>query len=178
MNRPHVFVVGFPRCGTASLCRALALLGWNPIHNPRSWDQLEGHDAAADVFVTAHWRELLQAFPRAKFILNQRDVNDWLASLKRIPGFWRSRQLFDRIYRRRVYGSDRPSQSTLLNRWDQHCRDVIRTVPERQRLIWRLGDGWEPLCEFLDCEVPSAVFPWLNNNHSRDAGVHLHKAAP
>ena len=33
-------------------------------------------------------------------------------------------------------------------------------------LIFNLKQGWDPLCEFLDKEVPKKPFPWLNKGGS------------
>lgn len=171
-DKPHVFVVGFPRCGSASLCQALSILGWRPIHNPRNWDQLQGHNAAGDVFVTAHWRELLAIVPDAKFILNTRPFLDWLESLKRIPGFWRSGLLYDRYYRHVVYGTHNPRErNALAKRFCSHHEAVVKEVPAERLLSVGLPFAWEPLCEFLGAPVPVEPFPHHNNKSCRDAVV-------
>ena len=36
-------------------------------------------------------------------------------------------------------------------------------VPEHRLLVYRAGEGWAPLCRFLDTEVPEAEYPRLNN---------------
>ena len=28
--------------------------------------------------------------------------------------------------------------------------------------MYNVKQGWEPLCEFLGCEVPQESFPWVN----------------
>ena len=170
MTKPYVWIVGFPRCGSASLCEALRILGWNPIHNPRNWDQLEGHDAAGDVMITAHWRELLSMTPGAKFILNTREFPGWIASLRRIPGFWRSTYLYDRYYRQAVYDTQHLDETPLLRQaWERHHADVIATVPADQLLVFPQPFAWEPLCEFVGELVPAKPFPWLNRGSNRDA---------
>lgn len=30
-------------------------------------------------------------------------------------------------------------------------------------MIMKMGDGWEPLCEFLGKPVPDEPFPWVND---------------
>lgn len=170
MTRPHVWIVGFPRCGSASLCQALGMLGWNPIHNPRNWDQLEGHDAAGDVMITAHWRELSRMFPQSLLILNSRTFDDWAVSLQRIPGFWRSGLLYDRYYREAVYrGATPDTPDRLRDVWEAHHEAVRQEVPRNRLLKLPLPFAWEPLCEFLDVPVPSVSFPWLNRQSHRDA---------
>lgn len=168
--RPHVWIIGFPRCGSVSLCEALRILGWNPIHNPRHWDQLENHDAAGDAWITAHWRELLEMFPESRFILNLRDVGSWLVSLHRIPEFWQSDRIYDRYLRSRVYGThDACDIETLRARWDEHIAMIRESLPKERLLEFHQPFQWGPLCEFLGVEIPDTDFPWLNRATCVDA---------
>ena len=36
-------------------------------------------------------------------------------------------------------------------------------VPKERLLEYRVQDGWEPLCRFLDVDVPDAEFPRIND---------------
>jgi len=174
MTRPYVWVVGFPRCGGASVCRALRMLGWKSIHNPRHWDQMEGYNAAGDVMITAHWRELFSMFPRSKFILNTRGLPEWLESLKRIPGFWQSPYLYDRYYRQKVYLTDSVDNTGALSlAFVKHEMDVQDTIPKDQLLVFPQPFSWEPLCTFLDKPIPSKPFPWLNKKSNRDVPIRM-----
>lgn len=172
--KESVWIIGFPRCGTVSLCEALRLLGWNPLHNPRHWDMLEGHNASGDVLITAHWRRLFEMFPNAKFILNTRELGDWLRSLNRIPGFWRSPRLYDRYHRLAVYGTeDVTDRKALQAAWDRHHAEVLATIPKRQLLVLPQPFQWPPLCDFLGVPVPNMPFPWKNRNTHSDAVIRL-----
>jgi hypothetical protein len=172
MSKPNVWVIGFPRCGTTSLSRALRMLGWNPIDNPRHWDQVQRHNAAGDAWITAHWRELLAMTPRAKFILNTRDFDSWTQSLQRIPDFWASPLLYDRYLRHRIYGTDSPRDVQQLWRaWNRHHEEVRREVPAGQLLELPLPFAWEPLCEFLSVPVSSEPFPHLNRGGCSDVEI-------
>lgn len=166
----YVWIIGFPRCGSASLCEALRILGWNPIHNPRHWDQIENHDAAGDAWITAHWHELYSMFPESKFILNLRDVDSWLVSLHRIPEFWQSDMLYDQYLRSRIYGThDVTDVMTLRTRWDDHVDAVRKSIPRDQLLEFYQPFRWEPLCEFLSVAIPDCDFPWRNRATCTDA---------
>jgi hypothetical protein len=35
-------------------------------------------------------------------------------------------------------------------------------VPAGQLLVYRVTEGWDPLCEFLDVEAPAQPFPRVN----------------
>jgi len=164
-----VWIVGFPRCGSASLCDALGQLGWNAVHNPRRWDDLNGRDAAGDLMITAHWADLLGLFPGSRFILNTRDFASWCQSLLRIPSFWTSQGAFARYYRPRVYGTDDPRDTIALARaWKAHHAEVRRRVPHEQLLIYPQPFAWGPLAEFLGVEVPFHPFPQLNRRSADD----------
>jgi hypothetical protein len=30
--------------------------------------------------------------------------------------------------------------------------------------VWSAGDGWEPICEFLELPIPEADFPRVNDS--------------
>ncbi|MYE00011.1 MAG: chromosome partition protein MukE [Alphaproteobacteria bacterium] len=103
--RPRLFQVGFNRCGTASLHRFLRLNGIASVHHAggrlaiamdanlragrhvlAGWERFE---AFLDMsFLRAHvhvemykrWDVLLEQVPEARFILNLRDVDRWVAS--------------------------------------------------------------------------------------------------
>lgn len=46
---------------------------------------------------------------------------------------------------------------------EQHSEMVRQLVPREQLLEWHVEDGWEPLCEFLDKDVPAISFPRAND---------------
>jgi len=58
-------------------------------------------------------------------------------------------RLADRGHARRVF--------------DVHNQAVIDAIPAPRLLIYEPGDGWEPLCRFLDVPVPGESFPHLND---------------
>ena len=44
---------------------------------------------------------------------------------------------------------------------------VMKAVPPERLLVWKEGDGWEPICKFLGIEaVPSDPFPQLDSAES------------
>jgi hypothetical protein len=48
-------------------------------------------------------------------------------------------------------------------------------VPAERLLVWSPGDGWEPLCEFLEVPVPDVAVPRLND--AKEFGVRIVDAA-
>ncbi len=39
-----------------------------------------------------------------------------------------------------------------------------RNISPDRLLVWSVGDGWEPLCRFLEVDVPDTPFPRLNDS--------------
>jgi len=51
--------------------------------------------------------------------------------------------------------------ATAMERFNQEVQD---TVPSERLLVWSPGDGWEPICEFLELPIPEADFPRVNDS--------------
>lgn len=171
--KPHVWIVSLPRCGTTSLSEALCILGWNPIDNPRHWDQLEGHNAAGDVMIATHWRELFRMFPNSKFILSPRRFTAWRKSLRRIPGFFTSSMLYDQYHRDALFGCHPLDRAGLRAAWNRHHDAIASTIPPDRLLRLPLPFSWEPLCQFLDRPIPAVPFPWLNRLGHQDVPIRI-----
>ena len=43
---------------------------------------------------------------------------------------------------------------------------MIDTVPEDRLLVWDPKEGWEPLCEFLEMDVPEQPLPHVNDTEN------------
>mmetsp|Transcript_5764 Transcript_5764/g.13805 ORF Transcript_5764/g.13805 Transcript_5764/m.13805 type:complete len:270 (-) Transcript_5764:273-1082(-) len=43
----------------------------------------------------------------------------------------------------------------LAEQYNKHNEHVVANVPKDRLLVFNVKDGWEPLCKFLECEVPS-----------------------
>ncbi len=48
-------------------------------------------------------------------------------------------------------------------RYHEHVEEIKAAVPPERLLIFKVDQGWEPLCKFLDVEVPKSEFPNVNN---------------
>ena len=47
-------------------------------------------------------------------------------------------------------------------KFKEHNAYVKFTCPPEKLLIYKIEDGWDTLCEFIDCPVPEVDFPWAN----------------
>ena len=44
-----------------------------------------------------------------------------------------------------------------------HNEAVIANIPPERLLVFRVQDGWQPLCDFLGVPVPDEPFPHVND---------------
>ena len=139
-------------------------------------------DAVTDHPAGFWYEEILQAFPDAKVILNVRDSEDvWLKSQVREndvdmylnAGFlvrWLMRNWSHRKYYALLdcanvaaVGSLQTESTVLFRKKYREYNERVQTViPKERLLVYNVKQGWEPLCEFLGCEVPQESFPWVN----------------
>ena len=59
-------------------------------------------------------------------------------------------------------------QSLWEDQYNRHNAAVKAIVPPAQLLVFRMGDGWGNLCNFLDKDVPETEFP--HENKAGEAG--------
>ena len=46
--------------------------------------------------------------------------------------------------------------------FNAHNDEVRRLVPRERLLVHEFGEGWQPLCAFLDVPVPATPYPKVN----------------
>ncbi|ETS80192.1 hypothetical protein PFICI_07721 [Pestalotiopsis fici W106-1] len=160
------------------------------------WDSLWGnrYDAVCDTSAP-FTLELFKAYPHAKVVLVQRDFDSWWSSFQKeildklfAPFF--EVQIFLAWYlvgfrgghamRKLVFGFFNATTRTEIEAhgretYDGFFKQVRATVPPEQLLEYRLGSGWEPLCEFLGKDVPNISFPHLNERKVHSEGISLEK---
>ena len=56
--------------------------------------------------------------------------------------------------------SDRESTKLV---YYEHIEKVKKTIPDDKLLIYHVNEGWDPLCEFLNVDVPQIPFPKVND---------------
>lgn len=184
MTVPRVFGIGLSRTGTTSLSQALEVLGFRTKHYPfpRSFagrllgirpPLLEQYDAFTDISVIPFYKRLDKRFPGSRFILTERDLDEWLDSCRTFPRFRSGFEPNDVVLavRRAVYGIESFDVDLFRAAHLAHVADVERHFRDRPGDLLRMdicaGDGWEPLCTFLDRPVPDAPFPRLNARSER-----------
>ena len=145
-----------------------------------NWNRLfSGFNSAVDFPVCLFYEQLINKFPDAKFILTLRDFDTWYIStantIYKVPSIlpdWFKGVVYPiRIFIAMQVNliwvglfknnfSDRESTELVYN---EHIESVKKTIPADKLLIYRINEGWGPLCEFLNVENPKIPFPKVND---------------
>lgn len=153
--------------------------GGVPIHEDKKfWDGLLGHvSATTDSPANLFGEELVRLYPDTKVILVDRGVESWFESWmafcenaydpfigllgKLDPGFLGRITGVGGCITSITAGFARNKHEARVRSkraYRHHYRDVREFVPKERLLEFRLQDGWGPLCEFLEREVPVSLF--------------------
>lgn len=144
----------------------------------KDFDRVIGHAVAVtDVPCATFAPELIAAYPNAKIIVNHRpDVDAYVRSITSIMDesfrqsgmlanilqffhpkvFW-MREMFRRTQWRPLWKKDWHANARAT--YHEHYDMLERLAPKERTLWWKVEDGWEPLCAFLDKPVPKQSFP-------------------
>jgi hypothetical protein len=151
------------------------------------WDEiLGGYGATVDWPGGFFHRELAEAFPEAKVLLSVRDAEAWERSYREtiwemcfgdslIHHLSAARREVDPRWRRYLllvdhllWGERSPfaaghETQQLIEQMLAYNEGVKRAVPSERLLVWEVGEGWGPLCEFLGVPVPDGPLPHEND---------------
>ncbi len=184
-----VIGAGFGRTGTESMKMALEILGFGPCHhmkvalaipeqekiwraaaqgNPPDWDEAyEGYGSGVDWPTAYYWRELSAHYPDAKILLTIRDAESWYASIAKTilqvvnnltdPNSIGLKMISEGVFENRLHDQDH-----TIALYEKHNEAVRAAFPPERLLVFNLGAGWEPLCEFLEVPVPDEPYPMSN----------------
>jgi hypothetical protein len=175
-----IFGIGYPRTGTTSLSEALRILGYKTVQFPHSLKEIEDHDASTDSSVCVAYKFLWQHFPGSKFILCVREMESWLESCRiHFAAPWPGNEKI----RFELFGAPSFHEQLFRLHYEEHNRAVRDFFGRRgpdQLLVYAVcnGEGWGPLCQFLDKSVPDVKFPVANTRDtttSRPDRRHLRK---
>lgn len=192
----HVIGTGVGRTGTYSLKLAINQLGLGPCHHMEEvlhnmpvhvplwsaaaagepdWQRTyEGYGSAVDWPTAGFFRELAREFPSAKFVLTQRDPENWadsfsatiyklLAGKDEAPDEMQAWLNMASDVIARTGFPPGLSRDELVQNFVAHNNAVKETIPASQLLVFEVKEGWEPLCAFLDVPVPAGEFPRSNH---------------
>ncbi len=69
--------------------------------------------------------------------------------------------------------SKKEMQEKAREMYREHYAQVRQIVPKERLLEYKLGDGWEPLCEFLGKPIPHVPFPKVNDQDHMDEHLRI-----
>jgi hypothetical protein len=147
----------------------------------------DGFQATVDWPGAFFYQELMDVYPAAKVLLSVRDGAAWARSMRDtiwailygdclmrdlstarsridprwadylslMTSMWAKSSLLGTI----EGGLDENALATAMEQYNDAVR---QSVPADRLLVWSPGDGWEPLCEFLEVPVPSVPVPRVN----------------
>src|SRR5947209_7131835 len=152
------------------------------------WDEIfDGFESTVDWPGSFFHRELIHVYPDAKVLLSVRDGESWARSMRDtiwgifygdilirhlsearsiVDPKWRSYiELTKEMWQRSgLLDGERTSDDSMSAAMERYNDEVQEAVPADRLLVWSPGDGWEPLCEFLELPVPEMPFPHLNES--------------
>jgi hypothetical protein len=174
-----VIGAGFGRTGTMSLKLALDRLGFGPCYhmvevfkNPKasSYWEAAADGKPVDWASATFYKQLANAYPEAKVILTVRDPEAWFASTQATIFSRHIRDDTEDDWQRMVlkvisdlFDRRMTDKGKLIEVYQGHNEEVRRTISKERLLVYEVADGWEPLCGFLDVEVPNEPMPRANS---------------
>ena len=143
---------------------------------PIDWEALfAGYQAAVDWPSCNFWEAQLAQFPEAKVLLSERDPERWYKSVMSTiyPFSLAGRKAQDPAVRARVemafeviwdalFEGRMDDKEHVIGVYLAHNERVKQLVPADKLLVFDPAQGWEPLCTFLDSDVPEEPFPRVN----------------
>jgi len=170
---------------------------WNAIgqkgpHQKITKDEFDdiffGYQSTVDLPASTFYQQLLQTYPDAKVILTVRDPEKWYASV--LETIAPATELWKFLYKITLLDTTSDAFKGMMENcvWKPFCggpqyvrsdkkhmihafqgwNEMVKiAVPEEKLLVFNVKDGWKPLCDFLEVEVPAdKPFPhaWTSEN--------------
>ena len=152
------------------------------------WDQLlGGYGAVTDSPCICFAEDLINAYPEAKLVLVERDIDTWYQSFEALVTEYYlpihqilayldtqmvrpSHRMFAYVFKdRRGFfraGNKEELRQNAKTIYKEHYEHVRRICPKERLLEFDLKQGWGPLCAFLGKDIPDVPFPRLNDRSS------------
>lgn len=166
---------------------------WKNVYQEKvvDWNTLfKNYQAIVDFPGAMYYKELADFYPESKVILTVRDPEKWydsvystifsfdpgpllkLKMLLKMPFSATARNLFqvillnDKAIWEKYFEGKFKDREYVIKKYLQHVEEVKQVIPADRLLVYEVKDGWQPLCDFLNKEIPTNVFP--NSNKQED----------
>jgi hypothetical protein len=157
------------------------------------WDEIfeaGGFHSTVDWPGGYFYKELMERYPEAKVLLSVRAPEAWERSFRetiwnmghgesllrllssargQVDPQWRDYlALVERMFwgPQGTFAAGHATPAELTVEMERHNAEVRATVPAERLLEWQVGEGWEPLCEFLEVPVPAEPLPHVNDRET------------
>ena len=152
-----------------------------------NWEALfEGYQAIVDFPGSMYYKELSDYYPEAKVILGLRDPESWYTSAyqtifrvdpglslklriglqalykRRAKDIIRIIRLIDQSLWKNYFEGKFEDKAYAIERYNRHIVSVKEEIDPDCLLLHDPKEGWEPLCQFLNKEVPDEPYPRSN----------------
>ena len=199
----HVIGAGLPRTGTSSLKEALEILGFDPCHHMTElfdkrgrseefirayrgekvdfFGLMKGYGSTVDAPTTDFYKQIHQAYPKAKIVLTVRDSDEkWFESFEDTIGILATNNTYYYIiYLFRFLRLQATVTRLFYKKWQTefgpitpkfhsfHNAKVLKENKAGDVLVFNVKEGWDPLCKFLGVDVPQDIpFPNVNERNN------------
>ncbi len=169
---------------------------WQKAFNEKKvdWENLFiTYQSIVDFPGALYYKELADYYSHSKIILTIRDPEEWyhsvystifsfdpgpLIKLKMVlmmPFSTPARKLFQVIMFNnkstweKYFEGNFKDKKYAIQRFNDHIEEVKNYIPKERLLIFECKEGWEPLCDFLNVEIPTEPYP--NSNKQEDFHV-------
>ena len=135
-------------------------------------------DACTDMPGNLFFEEILEAFPDCKVILSVREEDSWIESVARqldslyalrtktrtmlSPTARKVDYVLDSFLNAAIGSCNTKSTYVIRKGYRIHNQRVKSIVRADKLLVYNVKEGWKPLCDFLECDVPTIAFPRVN----------------
>jgi len=189
-TKNKIFCIGLNKTGTSSLHEAFKILGFRSVHydcnegkikdiisdNHKNKNNLlsgiEHYNAYSDwnhPSINHLYKEFDKQYPNSKFILNTRNLEDWLISrekhVKKKPNL---KELQKKYPSSAWFNIDKKAWKKEWIELHKEIKDYFKDRPNDFLIIdVPKGEGWEKLCPFLEVPFPDQPFPHCNKSNPK-----------
>lgn len=139
--------------------------------NPNWGKIFNGYSATVDNPGCNFWKELAAFYPNAKIILRIRDPEAWFNSTNETIHSVEFAQFiknspFGEMIQKAVWDvmdNRMQDKDYMIEFFQNRTAEIETTIAPERLLVYRVSEGWGPLCEFLGVPVPNMEFPRINS---------------
>ena len=114
------------------------------------------------------WRELAAYYSQAKIILTVRDPESWFESATNtifhsIANNPDRDSVGVKLIEERIFGGRLDDKAHAIALYEKNIAEVQAAFSSDRLLTYTTGDGWSPLCRFLERPIPAEPYPQSNS---------------